>query len=94
VLAVTHTQPKDANLAIEISAAVKRRLGLDEQRSWIVISEANEFAWPGPDLRPVPGSPEGDIAYGFLPPSLFKIVQAKFVAALVAKQVRRVPRTE
>jgi hypothetical protein len=33
----------------------KRRLGLDAEQSWIMITEANGFVWPGPDLRPVPG---------------------------------------
>jgi hypothetical protein len=55
VLPVTHVQPTDIAEAIEIPAETKRRLRLDSQRSWIVISEANEFVWPGPDLRPVPG---------------------------------------
>jgi len=39
-------------LAVEISHETKRRLGLDDDRSWIVLTEANRFAWPGPDLRP------------------------------------------
>ncbi len=33
------------------------------KRSWIVLDEFNEFAWPGFDLRPVPGKPgAGDMA--------------------------------
>ena len=38
---------------------VKRRLELDDERSWIVLTEANRFIWPGPDLRP---STPGDSA--------------------------------
>jgi hypothetical protein len=52
ILPITHSLPTDESLAIEIPDVVKRRLGLDWQRSWIVISEANVFDWPGPDLRP------------------------------------------
>ena len=36
-----------------IVAATKRRLGLDDARSWIMVTEGNRFAWPGPDLRPI-----------------------------------------
>jgi hypothetical protein len=34
------------------SAADKCCLGLDEPRSWVVLTEANRFPWPDPDLRP------------------------------------------
>jgi phenylpyruvate tautomerase PptA (4-oxalocrotonate tautomerase family) len=70
VAPITHSQPDDPSLALEISAAVKRHLGLDDERSWIILDEFNEFIWPGFDLQPVSGSP-GRIAYGFLPPALF-----------------------
>jgi len=52
VLPVTHTPPSNDADALEIPAATKRRLGLDDERSRIVVTEANEFVWPGPDLRP------------------------------------------
>ena len=70
VLPIIHTSPSDPTLAMEIPSAVKRRLGLDSERSWIVLSELNRFVWPGPDLRPaVPGDPDS-IIYGLLPTSL------------------------
>ncbi len=94
VLPITHAPPADPELAIEIPAAVKHRLGLDADRSWIILSEANEFVWPGPDLRPAPGSSAARFSYGFLPPRLFDRVKAEFVAAVRARRVRRVPRTE
>ena len=53
VVPVTHTPPDRPDEAVEIPAVVKRHLGLDEARSWIVVSEINRFIWPGPDLRPV-----------------------------------------
>jgi hypothetical protein len=69
-------------------------LGLDDARSWIVLSEANRFAWPGPDLRPTtPGDPSG-VAYGLLPRALFKEVTAKLAEAIAARAARVVPRTE
>ena len=43
VLPITHAAPSDPAQAIEIPTATKRRLGLDDERSWIVITEANRF---------------------------------------------------
>lgn len=94
VLPITHTQPDDTSLAIQIPAAIKRHLGLDWERSWIVLTEANEFTWPGPDLRPQPGGDLSSVAYGFLPPRLFGRVQAEFVALIKRGAASRVPRTE
>lgn len=65
VAPVTHSPPGTDTAAIEIPAATKRRLGLDGERSWVVVDDLNAFAWPGPDLRPVPGS-TGGFAYGYL----------------------------
>ena len=59
VLPISHTPPSNPLLAVEIPAAVKRRLKLDDDRSWVVLAEANRFTWPGPDLRPSrPGDPQ------------------------------------
>jgi len=78
VLPITHTSPRDPASAVEIPAPVKRHLGLDDERSWIVVSEGNEFLWPGYDLRKRPDSDRYD--YGFLPPRLFSQVLKAFVA--------------
>ena len=63
VLPVTHTPPANARLAVEIPAATKRRLGLDDARSWVVLTEANRFVWPGPDLRPLRPVDAASVAY-------------------------------
>ena len=91
---ITHSPPSNPSLAIEIPAVVKKRLGLDWERSWIVASEANEFVWPGPDLRPQPGGDISTVAYGFLPPNLFNSVVSRFIATAKAGNARRVQRTE
>ena len=77
VLPITHSPPSDPQFAIEIPPLVKRRLGLDHERSWIMLTESNRFAWPGPDLRPV-DSLNG--YHGPLPPALFAQVKQRFVA--------------
>lgn len=78
VLPITHSAPAEAVSAIEIPPPVKRHLGFDDNRSWIVVSEGNEFLWPGYDLRKVPGEDRYD--YGFLPPRYFYQVLEAFVA--------------
>jgi hypothetical protein len=81
VLPVTHEAPRNPEDAIEIPLETKRRLGLDDDRSWIVVTEANSFAWPGPDLRPKEtGGDATDIAYGLLPQNFFREVRDKFLA--------------
>ena len=47
VAPVTHSPPDDPAAAVELPQAVKRHLGLDTNRSWIVLDEVNEFTWPG-----------------------------------------------
>ncbi len=93
-LPITHTPPGKDGHAIEIPAITKLRLGLDDARSWIVLSEANRFVWPGPDIRPF-DTPRGrTISHGFLPPSLFKAVRDKFLALDAGAKTRQVTRTE
>jgi hypothetical protein len=72
LLPVTHSAPREADEAVEIPSAVKRHLGLDLDRSWIVVSEGDQFVWPGYDLRKLPGTDRYD--YGFLPPRFFETV--------------------
>jgi hypothetical protein len=93
VLPITHTSPSQPRLAIEIPTKVKQRLQLDDARSWIVLSEWNEFIWPGPDLRRLMGGDESSIAYGMLPPGLFASVRDRFVALVEARGAEPVRRT-
>lgn len=78
VAPVTHSPPENPAAAFELPVAVKRHLGLDAERSWVILDEVNEFGWPGFDLRPVPGAPDS-FAYGFLPPRLFEQLMAKLM---------------
>ncbi len=77
VLPITHSPPADPASAVEIPAAIKRHLGLDDERSWIVVAEGNEFDWPGYDIRKIGRSDRYD--YG-LPPRFFKDVIEAFAA--------------
>jgi hypothetical protein len=94
VLPISHAPPADPNLAVEIPALVKRRLELDDERSWVVLTEANRFIWPGPDLRPlIPGN-SASLAYGMLPFALFEEIRTKFIAAIRARRAKFVARSE
>ncbi len=91
VAPLTHRPPRDPAVAIEVPPAVKRHLGLDAQRSWIICDEVNEFAWPGFDLRPIPGS-QGRYHHGFLPPGLFRQVAARIADLRRSGHGRTTPR--
>jgi hypothetical protein len=94
VVPVTHSQPEKDTTAVELPLPVKQHLGLDSERSWVVLSESNLFDWPGPDLRPVGNRDDSSVAYGFLPPRLFTELRRRFLTLEAATRSRRVRRTE
>lgn len=94
VLPITHTAPWQPDEGIELPQPTKARLGLDAGRSWIIVSEGNEFIWPGPDLRPVPGQDQSSIVYGYLPPRLFRVVRDRFLIRARMRQASTIARTE
>jgi hypothetical protein len=93
VLPITHSPPDNPALALEIPSSTKTRLGLDSERSWVILTEANRFAWPGPDLRPIGGNLDS-VAYGLLPQTFFNQMKERFVAILRAGQAKAISRTE
>lgn len=88
---VTHVPPEVPEKAMEIPAATKKRLGLDDERSWIITTEVNRFIWPGPDLRPVPG---GGYSYGLLPGAMTRDLVAQVKANAQDKALLILGRTE
>jgi hypothetical protein len=90
-LPITHTPPSRVDDAVEIPPATKRRLGLDSERSWIVLTESNRFVWPGPDMRPVDSD---DGYHGPLPPALFAEVKRRFIELARAQRHRATGRSE
>jgi mRNA-degrading endonuclease toxin of MazEF toxin-antitoxin module len=94
VLPVTHTPPADMALAVEIPFATKKRLKLDDDRSWIVVTDANRFIWPGPDLRFArPGDPSSGV-YGLLPAHVYNEMRNKFIDAVKAQKGGQVIRSK
>ena len=77
VVPITHSPHSDPQSAIEIPPRVADNLGLDGDRSWVVLDELNFCTWPGYDLRQVPGE-DGRYDYGFLPPNFFESLVTRF----------------
>lgn len=94
VLPVTHSPPSPSTPAVEIPSETKQRLGLDSERSWVILTEANRFIWPGPDLRPTRNDDVGSVAYGYLPYNLSEEIRQKFATLVAGRLARVVPRTE
>jgi hypothetical protein len=87
VAPITHAPPEDQSDSMEIPTAVCRSLGLDGQRHWLRLDELNRFAWPGYDLRTIPGKP-GEYAYGMLPPPMFERLRTAILDRQKAKASR------
>jgi hypothetical protein len=88
VLPITHMPTEEAR-SIAIPPRVKRHLGLDADASWIVLDEANEFFWPGVDLRPVSRLKPGVWTFGVLPTEVFDEVQSKLRTVLLQRRTFR-----
>jgi len=91
VAPVTHSPPEAPTDAVELPANVKRDLGLDRERSWIVITETNRFLWPGPDVRPIEG---GSPLYGAIPDWLFARVRRGIGSLAERGEIEIIRRTE
>lgn len=91
VAPITHTPPTKDGEAIELPTRVKQTLGLDDDRSWILLDEVNQFVWPGYDIRPVPGSKDR-FAYGFIPPKLYDTLIGRILELAAARRIAEIPR--
>ena len=78
LLPITHAAPIGDTVAIEIPAKVRQAIGLDDESSWVVVSEYNVDEWPNAGLSPVPGSPD-TFTYGFIPPGLFATIKSRLL---------------
>lgn len=91
VAPITHTPPAKDGEAIETPPRVKQALGLDDDRSWIVLDEVSQFAWPGYDIRAVPGSKDR-FTYGFIPPKLYDTIIGRILELAAARRVTEITR--
>jgi hypothetical protein len=88
LLPITHIAPADDTVGVEIPPKVKQALRLDDEPSWVVVSEHNIDEWPNAGLSPVPSKPDV-FAYGFIPPRLFREIKVGFLE--LARRTRPKP---
>ena len=94
VLPITHSRPAKGVEFIEIPPDVTRKARLDGGRSWVILSEFNEFVWPGFDLARVPGRAPPTVAYGYLTPGFFAKVRDRWLGLDATAKSRGVTRDE
>ena len=91
LLPITHSPPSGETIGIEIPRRVKMAIGLDDQPSWVIVSEYNVDEWPNAGLSQLPGK-AGQYSYGFLPPALFGTIKSAFLELVRSKRSRPVRR--
>ena len=94
VVPVTHVPPNSAETAMELPPQIKLHLGLDADHSWIVLDEANDFTWPGPDLRLILASDVPVFSYGMLPSGFMKVLEKRLIERSQTKNLRITRRSQ
>jgi hypothetical protein len=92
-LPITHRKPDDPLDGMQMPPAVKARLGLDPEPSWVILTEANTFEWPGPDLCPVNPRDANSPVYGVLPEIMIREIRNRVVARARNRTIRVIERT-
>jgi uncharacterized protein YifN (PemK superfamily) len=91
VAPITHTPPASGVTAIELPNQIKKQLGLDHERSWVVTNDVNVFQWLGHDVRPAKGD---SWEFGRLPPNITKTLTLKVQENARARSLKQVSRDE
>lgn len=86
---ITHSPPAPDAPAIALPVDEKRRLGLDETPSWLLLSEVNVDIWPQ-GLTNARGARAG--IYGRLSQPLFRRAVLLLAQEMKAGRLRRIPR--
>jgi hypothetical protein len=91
VLPITSQAPRNAT-AVAVPSQLHARLGLDPSRpAWVIIDDANVFAWPGFDLVP---QPDGGFVRGIASASFFEHIRRAVIAVRSSGKPRTVKRDE
>ena len=92
VLPITSQAPRPGTIALAVPDDVKGLMGLSRTRpAWVIIDDANVFAWPGYDLVPQPG---GGFVRGVVTRGFFQLVRSAVSAAHRRKRPRRIERDQ
>ena len=94
LLAPITSHPREGSTAIDLPLVIKRRLGLDERRSWVIVSELNRFTWPGFDIRAVPGKTPSTCSYGHIPAGLLLQIRSTIDHLARKRLIRPIERDE
>ena len=94
VAPITHSEPVAGTRSIEIPPQIKKIIGLDHERSWIVTNDVNYFTWPGEDLRPINRRTPATISYGTLPDNFTKQIVADVRDQMQRRLTKSVNRDE
>lgn len=84
VVPVTHKSPGPDKISVELPAVAKEHLRLDDQPSWVICDELNEFNWPGYDL----GKLQGRLLLGKLPYRVLTKIHRGVLEALRRQQLK------
>lgn len=86
VAPITHSPPREADVAIEIPHQVGRHLGLDDERGYIVADQVNTVSWD--DAGIVPVRPGRQWAYGRIPKGLYDQLRAAMLVLLNDRRLK------
>lgn len=90
VAPITHSTPREGEVAIEIPPGVGRSLGLDDKQSYIVADEVNAVSWG--DAGIVPAVPGVRWAYGRIPKSLYGRLRAAMLDLVNSRRLKSTDR--
>lgn len=93
VVPISHSYPDvgEEEYSLEIPAEICFRIGLDKDRSWVRVSEVNEFEWPSPEIRPRPDDPSR-VDYGMIPEEFFLEIRKRLADAVSKNRLARARR--
>jgi len=94
VVPITHTPPVSESEGIEIPSPLKKQIGLDHERAWVVTTEFNTFEWPGADLRPINRQRSNTVVYGKFPPGFMKQIVGDVREKIQQSRAKTVKRDE
>jgi len=93
---ISHTPPHDAETAVEVPHETGQRIGLDDDRKWVMCAEMNISEWPGFDLMPRRGGTKTDDnrIFGHAPKALVTKAQRTLDQARQQNKLKMVSRLD
>jgi hypothetical protein len=88
---ITHTEPTPPSVGIEISSEDSKESGLDDQRSWVIVSEVNKVSWSSGRFE---RTNFGKWEYGELPEQVMMAIREAIVARVSAGQMDVIDREQ